>query len=381
MSTPIHTPGDKVRLIGLKSRPEYNGVLGTVVGPLEGGRYPVRLEENGGLKVKPSNLRKGTPAAAGGPVRLPISDEERKLIPLPRNVKKLLAFVESDVSDGAKLETCKSLQGHAESTSASHQEQLLSLGVHTTCVRVLDAVGPSDVVKGAAGGVLQNLAMNNPSIDALLDAGCVAAFARRLAADVHPLGREGAADGLLNLSSTARGKACIGACSAAVAALVGLAAEPPPTRASSQATAMAVLGCLLQEPANWVRVVHAGALRAAAKVMRRRDTTAAGYERAIGLCMILAMALPDEHRGALRESSVVGALHEAASSGNGQSEKARKAARECMALLAQRGELSSGDADGMGDVQRHADDEKPPPVRAWVRAPVVEAASEDVDLS
>jgi hypothetical protein len=97
--------GTKVRLIGLSARPELNGVLGVVAGPLDGGRYPVRLGDGAGLRVKPTNLRIGTPRGAGGPVPLRMSEEERQRIPLPRNVPKLLEFVEdAGASDGAKLE-------------------------------------------------------------------------------------------------------------------------------------------------------------------------------------------------------------------------------------------------------------------------------------
>ena len=55
--------GAKVRIIGLDSRPELNGILGEVVGPLDAGRYPVSfLSGGGGAKVKMENLRIGVRA-------------------------------------------------------------------------------------------------------------------------------------------------------------------------------------------------------------------------------------------------------------------------------------------------------------------------------
>lgn len=99
--------GSKIRLVGLLAKPELNGLFGEIIGPEEDGRFPVRLagSSTGGLKVKPANLRKGTPGGAGGPVNMLIDEEERKRIPLPRNVKKLLAFVvDPSTSDGAKSE-------------------------------------------------------------------------------------------------------------------------------------------------------------------------------------------------------------------------------------------------------------------------------------
>jgi hypothetical protein len=42
--------------------------------------------------------------------------------------------------------------------------------------------------------MLQNLALHDRNVDALVGAGAVAALAPRLALGEHPLGREGAAD-------------------------------------------------------------------------------------------------------------------------------------------------------------------------------------------
>lgn len=370
----IHEVGDRVRLINLVARPELNGCLGQIAGPLEpeSGRYPVKLSDGGGLKVKPQNLRKGTPAAAGGPVPLQIDEEERKRIPLPRNVKKLLAFVsDPTTSDGAKLECFKSLQGHAESQKPDHHQELLKLGIHTTIVRVLDDAGMSDVVKGAAGGVLQNLALLDSNHEPIIEADAIEALGRRLKRGVHPLGREGAADCLLNLASTALGKQAIGQCTAALAGLVKLASEMPVDpkskgpkghpRPSAQSTAMAVLGCCLQEANNWLPIVTAGGLRAAVCMLRRADTTKLGRERAVGLCNILAFALPDEHRQCFRESECIVALHEVATSTEGGgdyvfSAKAQETARECMSIFAQRGELTTGTQSALqGEVVEDVD--------------------------
>jgi hypothetical protein len=361
---PTYNIGDKVRIIGLEKRPELNGCLGQVVGPFTDGRYPVKLSEGGGLKVKVSNLRKGTPAAAGGPVPLRIDEEERKRIPLPRHVKKLLLFVSDPAtSDGAKLECFKSLQGHAESQNPQHHAELLGLGVHTTMVRLLEAPNASDVVKGAAGGVLQNLALLDSNIDPLVDAGCVEALARRLAVGVHPLGRESAADCLLNLASTARGKSTIGSSTAALGGLVALAAEPKPTRPSAQATSMAVLGCCLQDAENWMAVVKAGGLRAAVSMLRRPDTTAAGRERAVGLCYILALALPEGQRRCFHEDGCLAALHEEASSAACISAKAQQTARECMAIFTQRGELTAAGTAGAQSSSTAVGVEQSPPLQ------------------
>lgn len=391
--------GAKVRIIGLDSRPELNGILGEVVGPLDAGRYPVRfLSGGGGAKVKMENLRIGvrakpklypgyesllamarahdflfyvnsshasqrrlsqTPSGAGGPVSIKIDEEERKRIPLPRNVKKLLAFVlDNASSDGAKLECFKSLQGHAESSNEEHHRQLFELGIHTTAVKVLDG-STSDVVKGAAGGVLQNLAMLESNVDPLLAVGVVPALTLRLAPSVHPLGREGAADCLLNLCATPAGKAAIVAgaapsAAATVACLVALASEPPPTRASAQATAMAVLGCCLQEPSAWEPIVVSGGLDAAVCMLHRTDTTAAGRERAVGLIFVLATALEGRQRHAFREAGCFSVLHAMASatqSGAEVTAKARETAAECMSVFAQRGELTASmdGNDPLGD--------------------------------
>lgn len=91
--------------------------------------------------------------------------------------------------------------GHSESQKIENLQKLLQLGVHTTCIAVLNGPSGSDVVKGAAGGVLQNLAMADAAcVDALVESGCVPALTRRLARTVHALGREGACDALLNLT-------------------------------------------------------------------------------------------------------------------------------------------------------------------------------------
>jgi hypothetical protein len=54
--------GDLVELHGLNQKPEFNGLIGTVVGALNAdGRYPVTVEMPSGgrlsIKLKPENLR------------------------------------------------------------------------------------------------------------------------------------------------------------------------------------------------------------------------------------------------------------------------------------------------------------------------------------
>ena len=60
---PVPGKGVRVRLCGLAARPELNGCIGEVVGPIaEGGRIPVRIllpaEFAGqGVKLKPANVQ------------------------------------------------------------------------------------------------------------------------------------------------------------------------------------------------------------------------------------------------------------------------------------------------------------------------------------
>ena len=123
---------------------------------------------------------------------------------------------------------------------------------------------------------------------------------------------------------------------------MALSAEPAPTRPSAQATAMACVGCCLtswEDPSSWTRVVRHGGLRAAVSMLRRADSTEAGRERALGLCLVMAMALPVEHSEAFRDADCLSALHEASSSG---SAKARETAKQCMACLLERGGALAG---------------------------------------
>ena len=51
-------PGGRVELQGLVSRPELNGSVATVAGPLTNGRHKVALDGGGKLvNAKPSNLQ------------------------------------------------------------------------------------------------------------------------------------------------------------------------------------------------------------------------------------------------------------------------------------------------------------------------------------
>ena len=61
--------------------------------------------------------------------------------------------------------------------------------------------------------------------------------------------------------------------------------------------------------------------------------------RAVGLCYILALALPEGQRRCFHEEGCLAALHEEASNAACISAKAQQTARECMAIFTQRGEL------------------------------------------
>ena len=96
-------------------------------------------------------------------------------------------------------------------------------------------------------------------------------------------------------------------------------------------------------------------------MLRRADTTKLGRERAVGLCNILAFALPDEHRQCFRESECIVALHEVATSTEGGGDyvfraKAQETARERMSIFAQRGELTTGTQSALqGEVVEDVD--------------------------
>lgn len=354
---PKFTIDEKVRIIGLEARPELNGVLGTVIGPLQNGRYPVKLDggntKGGGLKIKPNNLRKGTCAAAGGPVPLPIDDDERQRIPLPRNVKKLCEFVrDNSASDGARLECFKSLQGHAENESEDHHADLRRLGVPETAVGVLADASSSAIVRGAAVGLVQNLAMVDDNAPFLVEAGMVKALAKLLKqpnaappVDVSDVSnapstpaaaaaaeasapaaaseaaaakasapaaaddakaaarrrhmesvarrriRESAADALLNLSYSPDAKQAVSRCPAALTALANLAKEADDSAGATpaaQASAMAVLLDVVMSAPS--AVAKAGAGGAAVCMLRRDSTTRAGLERAVGVLHILSLS-------------------------------------------------------------------------------------------
>ena len=172
-------------------------------------------------------------------------------------------------------------------------------------------------------------------------------------------GRESACDALLNLSATDVGQATIVANDAALGALVALClcndvARAPP---SAQATAMAVLVNGLFREAHVPRVEAAGALHAAVRMLRRDATTRAGRERAIGLILVLSIALPAGSR-ALTDAGCVECLHELYTRPKEfarLSAQARQSCTECLAHLAQRTRCSTSGARGRG---REASDDE-----------------------
>ena len=201
----------------------------------------------------------------------------------------------------------------------------------------------SDAIKGASAGALQNLAAHVPNVTGLLAAQALPALVSLMTPGAHPQIRETCADAMINIANCEAGKLALG--KGAVPALVALAKDMTMPK-SAHATAIAVLGSLMYHQDCWPLIIKGGGIGAAVAVMRDKEATEDGSERAVGLCYILCLTGKDNIDAVRSEPGCLEALHVHASRGTG---KAKQTAVQAMETLAKRGALVRGDGKDKAD--------------------------------
>ena len=117
--------GSACVLAGLAKKPELNGLSAEVLGPMEDGRYPIKISSTGAkIKVRPENLE-----------RPPKRDLSEYLNPYDFALH--ISMLNSDeIAVARQMEALKLLMQHCESRMPEHHTKLQEAGLHSALLKV-----------------------------------------------------------------------------------------------------------------------------------------------------------------------------------------------------------------------------------------------------
>ena len=117
--------GSACVLAGLAKKPELNGLSAEVLGPMEDGRYPIKISSNDTkIKVRPENLE-----------RPPKKDLSEYLNPYDFALHISMLNSE-EIAVARQMEALKLLMQHCESRMPEHHTKLQEAGLHTALLKV-----------------------------------------------------------------------------------------------------------------------------------------------------------------------------------------------------------------------------------------------------